>query len=94
MKQSPDPSEPTSQDTTPSAEPTKAPSQIGVIGGEDGVVSGDDENVLSDSVDGIPMSEIRAYIEGLPEDKIRTASLLTTVNQAYKFIREYLNWVG
>ena len=65
-----------------------------MIGGEDGVVSGDDENVLSDSVDGIPMSEIRAYIEGLPEDKIRTASLLTTVNQAYKFIREYLNWVG
>ncbi len=94
VTQSPDPSEPTSQDTTPSAEPTKAPSQIGVIGGEDGVVSGDDENVLSDSVDGIPMSEIRAYIEGLPEDKIRTASLLTTVNQAYKFIREYLNWVG
>lgn len=92
--QSPDTSDPGSAIPTPSAAPTKAPSQIGVIGGEDGVVSGDDENVLSDSVDGIPMSEIRSYIDGLPEDRSRTAALLTTVNQAYKFIREYLNWVG
>ena len=90
----PENTDPTSSEVTPTVTPTKAPSQIGVIGGEDGVVSGDDANVLSDSVDGIPMSEIRAYIDGLPEDRSRTAALLTTINQAYKFIREYLNWVG
>ncbi|MBR4819230.1 MAG: hypothetical protein IKZ74_04155, partial [Clostridiales bacterium] len=81
-----------SQDLSPT--PTKAPSQIGVIGGEDGVVSSGDENVLSDSVDGIPMNEIRTRIDGLPNDRTRSAALLTAVNQAYKFIREYLNWVG
>ncbi|MBP5417844.1 MAG: hypothetical protein J6Y58_10035 [Clostridiales bacterium] len=94
ITQSPDPSDPSSSSVSPTPSPTAIPSQIDVIGGEDGVVSGDDANVLSDSVDGIPMSEIRAYIDGLPDDKTRTAALLTTVNQAYKFIREYLNWVG
>ena len=34
------------------------------------------------------------YIDGLADDRSRSAALLTTVNQAYKFIREYLNWVG
>ena len=81
-----------SKDLSPT--PTKAPSQIGVIGGEDGVVSDGDENILSDSVDGIPMNEIRTRIDGLSGDRTRSAALLTAVNQAYKFIREYLNWVG
>ena len=76
------------------AETTRAPSEIGVIGGEDGVVSGDSGNILSESVDGIPLSEIRAYIDGIPDDPARSAALLSTVNSAYKFIREYLNWVG
>ena len=83
-----------SQDLSPTPMPTRAPSQIGVIGGEDGVVASGDENVLSDSVDGIPMNEIRTRIDGLSDDKSRSAALLTAVNQAYKFIREYLNWVG
>ena len=74
--------------------PTKAPTQVDVIGGEDGVVSGDGANVLSESVDGIPMSEIRTYITGIPDDQRRCAALLSTVNEAYKFMREYLNWVG
>jgi len=91
---SPDTTQPVAYDESPTVSPTKAPSQVDVIGGEDGVVSGDGTNVLSDSVDGIPMSEIRTYIEGLPDDRSRSAALLTTVNQAYKFIREYLNWVG
>ncbi|MBO4928112.1 MAG: hypothetical protein J5379_07685 [Clostridiales bacterium] len=74
--------------------PTKAPTEIEVIGGEDGVVSGENDNVLSDSVDGIPMSEIRSFIDGLEGDATNSAALLTTVNEAYKFMREYLNWVG
>lgn len=73
---------------------TTAPSEVDVIGGEDGVVSGDTSNVLSDSVDGIPMSEIRSYIDGVSGKPDESAALLSTVNQAYKFMREYLNWVG
>ena len=83
-----------SETETVPAETTRAPSEIGVIGGEDGVVSGDSGNILSESVDGIPLSEIRAYIDGIPDDPTRSAALLSTVNSAYKFIREYLNWVG
>lgn len=86
--------DPTAVGVTATPSPTKAPSQVEVIGGEDGVVSGDGANVLSESVDGIPMSEIRTYIDGLADDRSRSAALLTTINQAYKFIREYLNWVG
>ncbi len=65
-----------------------------IIGGEDGVVSGESTNVLSDSVDGIPMSEIRSYIDGIAGKSDESAALLSTINQAYKFMREYLNWVG
>ena len=78
---------------TEPAEPSK-PSEIGVIGGVDGVVEGDGGNIISDSVDGIPLSEIRTYITGIPDDQRRCAALLSTVNEAYKFMREYLNWVG
>ena len=65
-----------------------------MIGGEDGVVTGDATNVLSESIDGIPMSEIRSYIDGITDKPEESAALLSTVNQAYKFMREYLNWVG
>ncbi|MBO4495638.1 MAG: hypothetical protein J5752_07265 [Clostridiales bacterium] len=78
----------------PTPTPTKAPSQIGVIGGEDGVVQGDTGNILSESVDGIPLSEIRTYIDGLPDMKMHCSATLSTINLAYKFMREYLNWVG
>ena len=93
-----DPSPETSDVAQETAETTTAaptePSELGVIGGEDGVVGGDGDSILSDSVDGIPLSEIRTYIDGLPEAKPQTEALLSTVNEAYKFMREYLNWVG
>ena len=69
-------------------------SSFEIVGGEDGVVSGESTNVLSDSVDGIPMSEIRSYIDGIAGKSAESAALLSTINQAYKFMREYLNWVG
>ena len=49
--------------------------------------------MVSDSVDGIPMSEVRTL---LPiEDGIENASVVVTaVNTAYKFLKEYLNWVA
>jgi len=78
----------------PTPTPTQAPSHVGIIGGEDGVVQGDTGNILSESVDGIPMSEIRTFIEGLPDNQSRCEAALSTVNLAYKFMREYLNWVG
>ena len=74
--------------------PTKVPSEIGVIGGEDGIVHGDSENILSESVDGIPLSEIRSFIDGIPTAANEVSAMLSTVNLAYKFMREYLNWVG
>ncbi|MBO4473396.1 MAG: hypothetical protein J5750_00635 [Clostridiales bacterium] len=90
--QTPDNTKKTSETVAPTA--TSEPSEIGVIGGEDGVVSADADNILSDSVDGIPLSEIRTYIDGSPEAQEQTAALLSTVNETYKFMREYLNWVG
>ena len=81
-------------ETSQAAEPSHTSSEIGVIGGEDGVVTGDATNVLSESIDGIPMSEIRSYIDGITDKPEESAALLSTVNQAYKFMREYLNWVG
>ena len=86
---------PTPMPTVPATPtPTKVPSQIGVVGGEDGVVQGDTGDILSESVDGIPLSEIRTYIEGLPDAQNACSATLSTINQAYKFMREYLNWVG
>ena len=87
-------SENTGTETTSYTEPSFTSSEIGVIGGEDGVVTGDATNVLSESIDGIPMSEIRSYIDGITDKAEESAALLSTVNQAYKFMREYLNWVG
>ena len=83
-------------EVTPTATPfpTTAPSEIGVIGGEDGVVQGDSGNILSESVDGIPMSEIRTHIDGLMSNQEKCMAVLSTINIAYKFMREYLNWVG
>ena len=86
------PAETTMPTYTPT--PTKVPSEIGVIGGEDGIVQGDSENILSESVDGIPLSEIRTFIDGIPTAENEVAATLSTVNLAYKFMREYLNWVG
>ena len=74
--------------------PTKVPSEIGIIGGEDGIVQGNSENILSESVDGIPLSEIRSFIDGIPTAANEVSATLSTVNLAYKFMREYLNWVG
>ncbi len=86
------PAETTAVTYTPT--PTKVPSEIGVIGGEDGIVQGNSENILSESVDGIPLSEIRTFIDGIPTAESEVAATLGTVNLAYKFMREYLKWVG
>lgn len=60
---------------------------------QDGYSGTSGNAVISDSVDGIPMSEVRTL---LPiEDGIENASVVVTaVNTAYKFLKEYLNWVA
>ncbi|MBP5492862.1 MAG: hypothetical protein J6Y08_08465 [Clostridiales bacterium] len=91
----PDPQEEvTPVPATPIPSPTRPPQEIGVIGGEDGVVQGETGSILSESIDGIPMSEIRTMIIGIPGENKKCEACLTTVNLAYKFMREYLNWVG
>lgn len=63
-------------------------------GGEDGVIQGGNDDILTDSVDGLPVSEIRTCIEGVPGDRARCISMITAVNTAYKFLKEYLDWLA
>lgn len=81
---------------TPTLVPTATPipTDSPVIGGEDGVIIDGDSNVVADSIDGLPFSEIRTQINGVSGNDATTRAAITTVNMAYKFMREYLNWVG
>ncbi len=71
--------------------PTPTPGGT-VIGNEDGVVNPDQNPVLSDNIDGLPLSEIRTQIVGIPDDLTLSALTTRTVNKAYIFLREYLKW--
>ncbi len=70
-------------------------SQDDVNGAEDGVANSI-SNALTDSVDGLPLSEIRTYIDGIPGHAGQQASsvAVSAVNTAYKFLKEYLNWLA
>lgn len=64
-----------------------------VNGAEDGVNIG--TNYYSgDSIDGIPVSEIRTYIDGIPGSYSRTRYVVTAVNVSYRFLKDYLNWMA
>jgi major membrane immunogen (membrane-anchored lipoprotein) len=71
--------------------PTPTPANT-VIGNEDGVVNPGDSPVLSDNIDGLPLSEIRTQIEGMPENPTMSVLTIRSVNKAYMFLREYLEW--
>ena len=60
---------------------------------EDGYSSNGDY-IVSDSVDGIPLTEIRTYVLGIAGSNDRTVYVITAVNATYKFLKEYLNWVA
>ncbi len=60
---------------------------------EDGYSSSGNYTV-SDSVDGIPLTEIRTYVLGIAGSNDRTVYVITAVNATYKFLKEYLNWVA
>lgn len=63
-------------------------------GSEDGIVNNSGDSVLTDSVDGIPMSEIVTYIEGLSGNVTASHNVLTALNTGYKFLKQYLDWLA
>lgn len=68
-----------------------------VVGGtrnsEDGVRSSD-TSFDADSIDGLPMSEIKTYIDGIDGQAQVTSDLVSAINIAYKFLKDYLNWMA
>jgi major membrane immunogen (membrane-anchored lipoprotein) len=73
------------------SEPTPIPDSS-VIGNEDGVVDTDQNNILTESIDGLPLAEIQTQIKGVKQNPILSERTVSTVNSAYKFLREYLKW--
>ena len=66
---------------------------VTAIGSEDGVRTGD-STFDADSIDGLPMSEINTFIDGIPDHFMRTSDIVTAINTSYKFLKDYLNWMA
>lgn len=62
--------------------------------GEDGVVRDQQNPVLTMSVDGIAMSEFKTFVDGIPGQLERSENYCSSINVAYKFMREYFNWMS
>lgn len=75
-------------DDFPSANPADYDSS------EDGLTPGGEaENqIFSDSIDDIPMSEIASKVDPIPEAYDQTRMVISACNICYKFLKEYLNW--
>ncbi len=63
-------------------------------GYEDGIIPDNDIKISSESVDGIPFSEIRTSIDGIPGASQRSEYVISGINISYKFLKEYLNWMA
>ena len=63
-------------------------------GSEDGLNSGGnvDNQIISDSIDDIPMSEVASLVEPVPDAYDDTRMVVKACNTCYKFLKEYLNW--
>lgn len=72
---------------TPGAEETKS----SFAGSEDGFVISDQSNTLSDTIDGIPTTEIKTKIVEAEGARKQSRTVVTCVNRAYLFLTEYLN---
>lgn len=61
---------------------------------EDGLNSSGntDDQVITDSIDDIPMSEIASLVEPVPNAYDETRMIVKACNTCYKFLKEYLNW--
>ena len=62
--------------------------------GEDGLTPGGDSanQIFTDSLDNLPMSEMASFIEPVPEAYEQTRTVIKSCNTCYKFLKEYLNW--
>ena len=62
--------------------------------GEDGLTSGGDadDQIFTDSIDDLPMSEIASLVEPVPDAYDQTRMVIKACNTCYKFLKEYLNW--
>jgi len=63
------------------------------VGNEDGVRL-DEQNSNADSIDGLPISEIRTFIEGIEGNETASLDIITAINTTYKFLKDYLNWMA
>jgi major membrane immunogen (membrane-anchored lipoprotein) len=75
---------------TPSATATPLPTgetDDHFTGSEDGVVSEDESILLSNRIDGMPVSEIRTRIDGIPGFTEYSRNIVSSVNQAYLFLK-------
>ena len=61
---------------------------------EDGLNSSGntDDQVITDSIDDLPMSEIASLVEPVPDAYDETRMVVKACNTCYKFLKEYLNW--
>lgn len=62
--------------------------------GEDGLITSgnSDDQILTDSIDDLPMSEIASLVEPVPNAYDQTRTVIKACNTCYKFLKEYLNW--
>jgi len=60
---------------------------------EDGIRS-ESSSLNGEAIDGIPSSEIKTYIDGITGRASQTADIVTGINTAYKFLKDYLNWMA
>ncbi len=90
-------------ETTEVPEETEAPAETEETvtgnnnpnGAEDGMVTGGDidKQILTDSIDDLPLSEIETYI--VPDEQYYgdTRLIVHMCNVCYKFFKDYLNWL-
>ena len=61
---------------------------------EDGLTFGGDpdDQIFTDSLDDLPMSEMQSFVVPDPEAYEQTRTVIKACNTCYKFLKEYLNW--
>lgn len=67
---------------------------ITVIGAEDGMSVGTGYDPNSENIDGLPISEMRTYIPGIPGGRAKSRYVLTAINISYRFLKDYLDWMA
>ena len=61
---------------------------------EDGLSfgGGSDSQIITNSLDDLPMSEMASFIDPVPYAYDQTRTVIKACNTCYKFLKEYLNW--